>query len=88
MAGSGDWLRVHLPDGRAGWLPASVTEDPERALGERTAAAADSVRAAPTSSAPAVEGLAEGTPLPVLGSWSGYLWVRTPAGARGWIADD
>ena len=87
LAGAGGWYRVRLPDGRTGWLPASRAESLERPVEERVAAASDSVRAAPLPHAPAVEAVAAGTSVTVLGTWEGYLWVRTPAGVRGWLGD-
>jgi hypothetical protein len=46
------------------------------------------VRALPGSAAPAMESVAAGTRVPVLGRFADYLYVQTPAGRTGWVAAD
>jgi murein DD-endopeptidase MepM/ murein hydrolase activator NlpD len=82
----GDSYRVQLPDGTVGFVRARSTEAVARPL--RTARAeipfvlsGPRLLAAPMFEVPA------GTPLPVLGRFDGFLFVRTPDGRQGWIPD-
>ena len=85
IAGSGNWWRVLLPDGRIGWLPTVAAESAEGALRETVLAAGSPVLSEPTPSAPVIEPLEPGTNVSVLGEFSGYLWVRGPGGRPGWV---
>ena len=85
IAGSGNWWRVLLPDGRIGWLPTVAAESAEMAIRETVLAAGYSVLSEPTPSAPVIEPLEPGTNVSVLGEFSGYLWVRGPGGRPGWV---
>lgn len=86
MAGSGDWWRVRLPDGRMGWLPAAAAEPADRAVWEAVLADPRPVLAGPAPHAPVVEPLRPGSRIDVLGEFSGYLWVRGPGSRPGWVA--
>lgn len=87
MGGSGDWYRVRLPDGTVGYVAARLTEPADRPVETRLALAGDALHAAPGPSAPVMAALPEGTPVPVLGRFGGYLMVQAPGGRTGWIGD-
>ena len=83
---SGAWYRARLPDGSSGWLAARLAEPAERPVGSERRADVVTVRAMPGSAAPALESVAAGTRVPVLGRFADYLYVQTPAGRTGWVA--
>lgn len=85
---SGAWYRARLPDGSTGWLSARLAERAERPVGSERRTDMVTVRALPGSAAPAMESVAAGTRVPVLGRFADYLYVQTPAGRTGWVAAD
>jgi len=87
LGGSGDYFRVRLPDGVQGYVAARLTEDVSRPLGQQAMAAQQTVRSAPTRAAPAVARLDQGTEVPVLGRFDGYVYVVSPDGNPGWVED-
>ena len=87
LAGSGEYFRVRLPDGRQGYVAARLTEMVDEPITQQVAAGLDPVWAHPEDGAPVVATLDAGTAVPVLGRFDGYLYVRTPDGSIGWVAD-
>jgi murein DD-endopeptidase MepM/ murein hydrolase activator NlpD len=87
LGGSGDWYRVRLPDGGAGYVAARMTEMADLALETRTASAGGSVRVGPSDGAPVMAQLDAGAEVPVLGRFDRYLYVRAPGGELGWLGD-
>ena len=85
---SGAWYRARLPDGTSGWLSARFAESAQRPVGTQRHADIVTVRAMPGSAAPAMESVAPGTRVPVLGRFADYLYIQTPAGRTGWVAAD
>ena len=85
---SGAWYRARLPDGSSGWLPSRLAEPAERPVGTERRSDVVTVRAGPGSAAPAMEDVAAGTRVPVLGRFADYLFVQTPAGRTGWVVAD
>ena len=85
MGGSDDFYRVELPDGRAGYLAARLTEPMDDAIGTVTVAVESLVVAAPGDGAPRMDRLAAGAESPVLGRWRGWTAVPTASGRWGWI---
>ena len=85
---SGGWYRARLPDGSSGWLSAKLAEPAERPVRIERRAEVVTIRASPGSAAPAMESVAAGTSVPVLGQFADYLFVQTPAGRTGWVAAD
>ena len=84
---SGAWYRARLPDGATGWLAASSAEPAHRPVRTERRAAAVVVRQGPLAAAPPLENVAPGTQVPVLGRFADYLFVQTPAGRIGWLAE-
>lgn len=87
LAASAGWYRVRLPDGSAGYVAARGLEPADAVLSVLGARAGEGLRAAPRDGAPTVEPVAQGTLLPVLGRFAGYVLVRSPEGRTGWISE-
>ncbi len=83
---SGSWYRARLPDGASGWMSARFAERAQRPLRTERRLEVVTVREAPGSAAPAMESVAAGTGVPVLGRFADYLYVQTPGGRTGWVA--
>ncbi len=79
-----DWYRVQLPDGTAGFVSGRLTESTGRPV--RTARA-DAVQLLdrPMRTAAPITDLEAQAPLPVLGRFNDFLFVRIPDGREGWI---
>jgi murein DD-endopeptidase MepM/ murein hydrolase activator NlpD len=88
LGGSGEYYRVRLPDGIQGYVAARLTEDASQPVGRQAiVAGAETVLAAPTLGAPAVARLNQGTQVPVLGRFDGFIYVVGPDGSPGWVED-
>ena len=85
LAGSGDWRRVALPDGRGGWLAARSAEPLGSPLQRRSLAVARPLLERPDSGAVATDSIRPGGEVAVLAHAGGYSWVRTAAGREGWL---
>lgn len=88
VAAVGEWYRVRLPDGRDGYLPASLTEPAATAIAAAELDAADTVLARPGSAAlhdVLLDALPAPRPVDVLARFDRYLMIRLPDGASGWI---
>ena len=83
----GRYYRVRLPDGTVGYVTASGTSSVDTPV-ERTRPARPAVvRDHPSAVAATVDSVGAGAPLAVLGRFDDYLFVRTPGGRTGWIAE-
>ncbi|HEX9754605.1 MAG TPA: M23 family metallopeptidase [Gemmatimonadales bacterium] len=90
LSAVGSWYRVRLPDGLTGYLAARLLEPANRAVRIAELDQAQLVLSQPyLPSGPhdVVSEVAPGVPLAVLGRFGGYLFVRTPAGQAGWMAE-
>ena len=87
LAGSGDFFRVRLPDGVQGYVAARLTEDADLPVASQVVASAESMHARPTVGSPTIARIDQGTEVPVLGRYAGYLYVRAPEGSVGWVPD-
>ncbi len=84
VAAAAGTLRVRLPDGRAGYLPASAVEGADRPVGRARLAAGRPLRARPSPDAPALaEG--DGREGAVYGRFGAYQLVALDGGRRGWL---
>lgn len=84
MAGSGEWLRVRLPDGRGGFILGRLTEPLEEPIRTARATATQPLRELALPQAPVIGALDAGEGLEVMGSFGDYLLVRTLGGRDGW----
>jgi murein DD-endopeptidase MepM/ murein hydrolase activator NlpD len=84
LAGSGEYFKVRLPDGRDGYVAARLTEPVSEPFASQVARAGESVRVRPDGSAPRVASLGSDAELSVLGRFDGYLLVSA-GGHRGWL---
>jgi murein DD-endopeptidase MepM/ murein hydrolase activator NlpD len=87
LGGSGAFYRVRLPDGIEGYVAARLTEPADRPVASQIVVASETVRTRPTQTSPGVATVAEGTEVSILGRFEGYLYVRSPDGPTGWVAD-
>jgi len=85
LAGSGEYFKVRLPDGRGGYVAARLTEPVSEPFASQIARAGESVRVRPDPGAPRVASLNGDAELSVLGRFDGYLFVSA-GGHRGWLA--
>ena len=88
LAASGEWYRVRLPDGAQGFVSARLTEPVDLPVASEVVAAGAALLARPHDTAPVIERLADGAEIPVLGTFNGYLYVRSPAGHTGWMGGE
>lgn len=86
LGGSGDYFRVRLPDGGQGYVAARLTESADEPVSSQVVATSETVHASPAMGAPVMARLRQGTDVPVLGRFDGYLYVRSPGGLTGWMA--
>jgi len=87
LGGSGDFYRVRLPDGAEGYVAARLTESADQPVASQVVAISETLRSRPVLGSPAVARVNGGTEVPVLGRFDGYLYVRSPDGPIGWVAD-
>jgi SH3-like domain-containing protein len=88
LAAGGDWLRVGLPDGTFGFMPARAAEDANPPLRRTVLAAQVSILAQPDSLAPVIDTLKAGESLAVHGRFRDFYLVRVRDIPVGWIAAD
>ena len=80
-----DWIRVRVPDGRRGWVHASLLEGAGRAVTRASPSAGAIVRAAPAFDAPPLRTASDAASADVLGRAGDYLLVRFDDGLTGWV---
>ena len=84
-AGSGPWYRVALPDGSAGFVAAELTEPIDAPVRRELVSTGAPVRTDPTPAAVALDTVAAGEEIGVLGAYDRFLLVRRPSGRTGWL---
>jgi len=85
---AGRYYRVRLPDGTDGYVAASGTSAADTPVERTRPARSAAVRDRPSPVAATLDSVEAGRPVPVLGRFGAYLFVRTPAGRTGWLAAD
>jgi hypothetical protein len=88
LGGVGTWFRVRLPDGSAGFLAARLTENADEPLRMAKLTHRGSLKARPLPEAVTMEELSEGADVAVLGAFGDFLFVQTPGGRPGWVANE
>jgi len=85
LGGSGEYFRVRLPDGAAGYVAARLTEPLDSPFDTHVARPGDPVRVRPEPAAPLLATLDRQAELPVVGRYGSYLLVLAPTGRLGWL---
>lgn len=85
-AGTGAWYRVRTPDGTVGFVAARLTEPVERPIRREVVASGGRLLTEPAATALAVDSIAAGAELPVLGGFGDFVYVEGPSGRAGWLA--
>jgi murein DD-endopeptidase MepM/ murein hydrolase activator NlpD len=85
VAGSGAWYRARLPDGQEGYVALGDTETLTR-IETSTVLVGSVRRLAPAATGAAIDSLAEGDTVPVLGRFGSYALVER-AGLPGWVGE-
>jgi len=88
LAASGSWYRVRLPDGRDGFVAARLTEAAIQPLRSQLVESASALFSSPSRVAPVMQDVKAGTEFAVLGSYEGFLYVQSPNGSTGWLAEN
>jgi murein DD-endopeptidase MepM/ murein hydrolase activator NlpD/SH3-like domain-containing protein len=86
LGGVGTWYRVRLPDGSRGFVASRLTEDLENPIRLERLVESQSLQAQPRPDAPVMDELPEGVEVPVLGTFGDFLFVQSPSGRAGWMA--
>jgi hypothetical protein len=84
VAGSGRWYRARLPDGREGYVAVRDTEV-LAPLETTTVVTGSLLRALPQPTGAAIDSVADGETVPVLGRFGEYALVQRAAGPPGWL---
>ena len=85
---AGRAYRVRTPDGLVGYVAAAGTASADAPLERARPAAATPVLDRPAPTGVALDSVARGRAVPVLGQFGDYLLVRAPGGRAGWMATD
>jgi hypothetical protein len=86
VAATGRWYRVFLPDGTAGYVPATSVEATDTPVGVRSLAAGEPLYRGPDPAAPQVATTLRDTMAPVLGRYAEFEYVRVAGAYPGWVA--
>ncbi|KPK79074.1 MAG: hypothetical protein AMS25_13860 [Gemmatimonas sp. SM23_52] len=85
-AGTGAYYRVRSPDGTVGFVAARLTEPLESPIRREVVTSGAMLLSDPVSTAVALEVVAAGAEVPVLGTFGDFLFVQGPSGSTGWLA--
>jgi hypothetical protein len=87
LGAAGNWLRVRLPGGEAGFVIGSAVQRLEAPLTVVSREAGVVLRERPTPAGVVVDSLDAGARLSVLGRYGRWLLVVTETRREGWIAE-
>jgi peptidoglycan LD-endopeptidase LytH len=82
------WYRVRLPDARTGFVAAAMTRSADTPIRKERRATVSPIRDRPDAAAATLGWAAPDHPVPVLGSFQGYLLVQADSGRIGWLASE
>lgn len=85
--GTGEWYRVELPDGRRGFAFGPLLEPAEQPVEVRTLSSRRPLLDRPGPAGVAMDTVPEGTRVPVLGMFEGYLLAGRGRSEIGWVPD-
>lgn len=88
IGGEGAWYRVEAPDGTQGFIPARHAVDAQVVLSQLTIAKGQPLYRRIASGEVAVDTIAAGTTLPVLGVSGAHALVQTARRRTGWLRND
>lgn len=80
-----EFLRIRLPDGATGWLPARVASALARPMRKMKLSEETALRTGAEPSAPVLGRVPAGERVAVLGAFGPALYVRAASGLEGWI---
>ena len=86
VGGAKNWYYVQSPDGKTGFVLASLTEDAAAPIRNLQLASGRSLKYRPSLSAVAIDSIGADSELPVFGEFGDFLGVTSPNGRTGWIA--
>jgi murein DD-endopeptidase MepM/ murein hydrolase activator NlpD len=88
LGGIGTWYRVELPDGGAGFVAGRLTEQLAEPLRLERLAQEQPLQAQPLPDAPVMGEIPTGADVAVFGTFGDYLFVQSPNGKSGWMAQN
>jgi murein DD-endopeptidase MepM/ murein hydrolase activator NlpD len=86
LGGVGTWYRVELPDGQRGFVAGRLTEHLSEPIRLERLAQEQPLQAQPRSDAPVMRELPTGTDVAIMGTFGEFLFVQSPSGQSGWMA--
>lgn len=87
VAGTGSWYRVRLPDGRSGYLAASVADVAATPVEELTPGDATPLLERPVASAAVMDSVMPAERVDVYARFGDYLLVSTDGSLKGWMRE-
>ncbi|HZO18615.1 MAG TPA: M23 family metallopeptidase [Gemmatimonadaceae bacterium] len=87
LGAAGDWFRVRLPGGEAGFVTASAVQRVGTPITFVSRQVGAVVRERPSPAAVIIDSLPTATRLPVLGRYGRWLLVATDTNRHGWITE-
>ncbi len=82
---SGSFVRVRLPDGRAGYVSSRAVQLLDRPVDQLVVREAAELRIQPLANAAPAAAVEPGTRVDILARTEGYAYISLPGGERGWL---